>query len=139
MEKVKKVLLLDDSKAVNLRNINLLKEINFCDEIVSLTDPREAIEYLSIGLKNEDLPDFIFLDLSMPEMDGFNFLDQYIKITKKANSNFKPHIVIVSDYLDFKNFDKSKEYKSYGVIDHIRKPIDKEDITNLIEEHFDEL
>jgi CheY-like chemotaxis protein len=138
MEKIKKVLLLDDSKAVNLRNVNLLKELNFCDDIVSLTDPREAIEYLSVGLENGNLPNVIFLDLSMPEMDGFNFLDQYVQITKNANSNFKPHIVIVSDYLDFKNFDKSKEYKSYGVIDHIRKPIDKEDIANLLEEHFDE-
>ena len=134
MEKIKKILLIDDSNAVNRRNESMLRARGLFDNILKYSNPKLAIE----SIKSEgNLPDIIFLDLQMPEMDGFNFLDQYIELEGVVETDYKPLIVIVSDHLGFENFDKSKYYKTYGVLEHIKKPVDKEDVLNLLEEHFE--
>lgn len=141
MKTIKKILLIDDSKAINRRNESLLKGTGLFEEIVTFSDPKEALSSLKNELKKGKtaLPNIIFLDLEMPEMDGFNFLEDYIQLKEVIDSDFKPLVVIVSAHLDFKNFDKSKRYKTYGVLDHIKKPIDLEDINSLLEEHFQQL
>lgn len=138
MKKFNKVLLIDDSQAVNRINKVLLSELNVFNEIIDFTDAKEAFDYIdeTSDRDDEDLPDIIFLDLVMPEMDGFAFLDEYIELESIIKSDFKPLIVIVSDHLEFNNFDKTKRYKSYGVVEHLRKPIDTEDIEELLEDHF---
>lgn len=139
MKRIKKVLLIDDSKAVNSRNESLLKEMNSEVEITSHSHPKKAIEYLEVSLDkdDEDLPDIIFLDLNMPEMDGFSFLDNYIEIEGISKSDFKPLVVILSAHLEYENFEKSKTYKKYGVLAHVKKPMDKDDIQDLLDEYFD--
>jgi CheY-like chemotaxis protein len=140
MKKSNKALLIDDSEAVNRLNENLLRSLNIFSEIISFTNAKNAFEFLeeTTGKDSEDLPSIIFLDLLMPEMDGFSFLDNYIELDAIINSDYKPIIVIVSDHLEFKNFDKSKRYKSFGVIDHLKKPMDTEDIEELVAEYFND-
>lgn len=135
MNKVKSILLIDDSKAINSRNENLLKSMGFFEEIHQYTRASEAIEFLKMNANA--LPEIILLDISMPEVDGFDFLDEYINLKELTKAHYSPVIAILSANLDFDNFTKSKNYKSYGVLDHIKKPLDKEDIINLLEEHFE--
>ncbi len=137
MKKLKKILLIDDSEATNAINTSLLKNLEIADQIITKNNGEDALLYLSKN--NEDnfvIPDLIFLDLNMPTMGGFEFLEKYSSLDDKYTNQKGIVICILSDYINIENFTKSKEYKYSGVLCQIRKPIDKEDIEDLIEEHF---
>lgn len=135
--KINKVLLIDDSAAVNGLNSAMLQEMGLFESIVSHTSAKEAISYLrSHENKDSQPPELILLDISMPEMDGFDFISEYKDLYFMNNGSDKPLIALVSDFLDSKNLDRSKHFRALGVLDQIRKPLDSEDILDLIEEHL---
>ncbi len=135
---MQKVLLLDDSKAVNNMNEALLKSMELFEEIHKYSNASEALEYLKVN--SNALPEFIFLDLSMPKVDGFDFLENYVQLKLGVNSKCPPRIIIVSDQLfENNNIDNTKKFKLIGVVNHLRKPMDKEDILDIMEEYIEEL
>lgn len=70
-------LLIDDNYIDNFVTRKLLESSSFAENIVILQSPTEAIE----GLRDGSIkPDVIFLDIRMPLMSGFEFLDEYDKI-----------------------------------------------------------
>ena len=142
MRKEINVLLIDDSRATNNRNESLLKSMNLFSGINKYSNPNEALDFIkneTDGTDNKPLLDLIFLDISMPEMDAFAFLDKYSRLDSAAESYFFPKIVIVSDHLlENRNLDHTNKYKTVGVVDHIKKPLDKEDVLSILEEHLDE-
>lgn len=110
------VILIDDEvKAIK----SLEWEIeNFCEDvevIKTFTNPEKAISYLKF---NE--PDCIFLDIKMPEMDGFEFLDRFSK------RNFS--VVFVTAYSEF----AIKAIKE-NALDYLLKPVDTDDLLETIE------
>ncbi|MGB3143561.1 MAG: LytTR family DNA-binding domain-containing protein [Maribacter sp.] len=90
---------------------------NFSDEIevkASFTNPFEALEYL-----NKNTPDCLFLDIEMPTMDGFQF------IQKLTNTNFP--VVITTAYNQY----ALKAIKNQA-LDYLLKPIDTDDLEDTI-------
>ena len=76
-----------------------------------------------------ELPDVIFLDINMPVMNGWQFLDEYHKILEQFK---KPiYIYMVSSSVDDCDIQRSKEYS--GVTDYIVKPINKIKYQELID------
>jgi CheY-like chemotaxis protein len=90
----------------------------------------EAVEYL----KNENIspPDLIFLDLNMPKMNGWEFLDQYknLSLPQKA----KVLIVILTTSASPDHLKRAKEIQE--VTGFETKPLSKEILTELLEKHF---
>jgi len=140
MVEIGSILLIDDSESVNSRNYSLLGSMKLFGEIKAYSNPYQAIKHLEKDFNKSNLdllPSIIFLDIEMPEMDAFDFLNKYLDIESIVLSNYKPRIVIVSNYLlKDRYLDETNKYKTYGVIGHIRKPIDKADILDLLEENF---
>lgn len=129
--KIQKTLLIDDSEAFNAVSEALLNQTGLFEEVIKYSNPEKAL--LSM---QKDLPDLILLDINMPEMNGFNFLDEYIKLNSVSNSDDLPLIIMVSGLVFSENFQRSTYYKKYGVSGYICKPIETDDITDLLEEHF---
>jgi CheY-like chemotaxis protein len=84
MIKAKNILLIDDDEITNYINSDLIKSLDIAEKVTVASSGAEAISYLEKCTEHATdeytYPDFIFLDINMPEMDGFEFLENYIKI-----------------------------------------------------------
>ena len=140
MEKLKTILLVDDSNSSNQYNRVLLEEMGVAENIVLKNSGEAALDFLK-GEDTEGIPpqpELILLDIAMPQMDGFMFMDEYSKLPSDVTNSMQIVISILSDFLDVENFEKSKIYKPIGLLEQIKKPIDKEDVINIMEECFDQ-
>lgn len=95
--KYRSVLLIDDSYIDNLINRKILENSMFADDVIVMDSPVKAIEYLNKCYNEQAFPEVIFLDIRMPEMNGFEFLQKLKEITTD-DSNFK--IYVLSSSLD---------------------------------------
>ena len=97
------VLLIDDNPIDNLINRKIIESNRFADHIQVFTSAKSALIFIQEKLNFEELLALntqvvIFLDIRMPEMDGFQFLDEYKKINPEIQSICK--IYMLSSTLD---------------------------------------
>ncbi len=84
--KIRHALLIDDNDIDNYISKTIITKSNKANKISTRNSAVEALKYLET-LKNnpEEFPDAIFLDIRMPEMDGFGFLDAYTQLPEILN------------------------------------------------------
>ena len=89
--KIECVLLIDDDEPTNTLHTIILEENNFAREIRSVQSGADALAYLeNSGLASEHQnphPNLIFLDINMPVMNGFEFMEAYEKLPKKHQAD----------------------------------------------------
>ena len=130
MKSAANIFLIDDDKLfLFLTRKTILatkKEVN----LKEFTDAHVALNYLKEIVNNNELwPDIIFLDISMPIMDGWDFLDEYMKLD--TNIVNKPRIYIFSSSISPHDIDRAK---SIGVVtDFIIKPLVKDKFIQILE------
>ncbi|QCR22885.1 response regulator [Pontibacter sp. SGAir0037] len=131
------VLLVDDDETTNYLNKRLLNEMKVAKEIMALKNGQEAIEYLDKAYNTDGdpafkRPDLIFLDIKMPVMDGFSFLDEY----HKRGLDAADHVIILmlTSSASFYDLQRLKNYKK--VRKHYSKALTKHDIREIMAEYF---
>jgi CheY-like chemotaxis protein len=82
MELLKNILLVDDDEITNYINSDLIKSLNITEKVSIVYNGKEAIDYLLKAHENPPpegyvIPEIIFLDINMPVMNGFQFLESY--------------------------------------------------------------
>lgn len=127
------VLLIDDNDVDLKINSKLIKISNLFDEIVSCQSAEEGLTYLNRHLSEEQkLPDFILLDIQMPDMDGFDFLEYYKKLPKQLTE--KCLIAMLSSTLDFGDIKKAEA--SQHVVKLLKKPLHPGELEELLKKYF---
>jgi CheY-like chemotaxis protein len=121
LEKFKKVLLIDDDEIVNSINKVIIQHAKFASEITSKTFAGDAIDYLKGEQSSNDLPDIIFLDVNMPEMDGWDFIDEFEKLDLNTT---KPKIVMLTSSINPR--DEQRANAARQVTAFISKPLSPE-------------
>jgi CheY-like chemotaxis protein len=131
MEKLNKIMLIDDSEADNFIHQRIINKCNITDEVVVMYRATDALHYL----KTQSRPDLIFLDINMPGMDGWEFLEEYEKLTPAQKANF----IICMLTTSRSAIDREKAER-YGIVEHfLSKPLTKDKLMTIVQAHFPEM
>lgn len=137
MEKINCILLIDDSEPTNVFNKYMIGKANVCNYVKVAIDGEEALAYINKSAEpgQEETfpkPDLIFLDINMPRMNGFEFLEEYRKLDEKIKS--KVLIILLTTSLNPDDQKRSLEYKE--ITGFQNKPITLKMVTEIIEKYF---
>jgi len=123
------VLLVDDDEINNFISIKLIKKALLNTEIMACLNGKYAIDQLVEIQMNDPakLPDYILLDINMPIMNGWEFLDEYTRLGLDPAGKSK--IYIISSSVFSNDINKARSYPL--VKDFISKPLNVEKIREL--------
>ena len=128
MSKLKNVLLVDDDETNNFLVKHMLSKIDSCDKIFTALNGEDALQQIVQYHKENIQIDLIFLDINMPVMDGFEFLDEYQKLPSELHS--KTTIMMISSSVHPDDLNKVKTYEC--VDEFIEKPLSVQIIKDVI-------
>ncbi|NDI98143.1 response regulator [Flavobacterium sp. LaA7.5] len=127
MRTVNSLYVIDDDKIYHFLFKNLLKQNGINVVTKFFCDGAEAIDYIRSN-NNDQLPDLILLDVNMPIMDGWQFLEEYSKLSMSLSK--LSIIYMISSSNSEVDINKAKDFNNI-VKDYYLKPICKEDLDKI--------
>jgi two-component system, chemotaxis family, chemotaxis protein CheY len=123
------IALVDDDKIFQLTASKTLKATAITDSILQFENGEEALKFLREHITDTDsLPDYIFLDINMPMIDGWMFLDDYENLKNKFSKPIS--IYMVSSSIDTRDIERAR--KNVNVKDYIVKPVTRDKFIELL-------
>ena len=110
---INKILLVDDDATANYLSKELLESLHAANEIETAENCLRALELI----RQSDCADVIFLDIKMPGIDGFDFLERL----KKLSIEKKIKVVMLTSSV--RPEDKLRAFSYKAVIDYLEKPL----------------
>ena len=127
--KINYILLVDDNDIDNLVNKKVVEKNAFAGRIDIAKSVEDAIKYLMSKAESDknSLPELIFLDIRMPEKDGFDFLEIFRNLDESIRN--KCHIVMLSSSIDPEDYRRAKD--NPYVVEFINKPLTSKALQRL--------
>lgn len=130
MKKINTIFIIDDDSITVFGIKKLLSSVVECTTILDFGNGKEAIDALQLLAANPNhLPDIIFLDLNMPILDGWGFLDAFLSIPLQKLIT----VNIVTSSINQSDKDRAMEYKAKTNhrLTYNTKPLNKEEIRKI--------
>lgn len=127
MEKIERLLLVDDDYVSNMLTEGVLREMELFTDFQVAANGQEALDYLEITARTDPaaFPQLILLDLNMPVMDGFEFLEQITGLRLP----YVPEIIVLTSSNDPTDLASAAAFPIAG---YLNKPISAEMLLPLI-------
>jgi two-component system, chemotaxis family, chemotaxis protein CheY len=123
------VALVDDDKIFQLTASKTIKATAITDKILQFENGQEAFRFIKEHLTHpETLPDYIFLDINMPVVDGWMFLEDYDDIKPDVKKPIS--IYMVSSSIDPRDIDRAR--RNTNVKEYVIKPVSREKFMELL-------
>lgn len=128
MQKIKTVLLVDDDKINNFLNERIIRKLDIARDIKILYNGMEGYKYLAENAEFDPdrYPPLVLLDINMPVMDGFEFIDSI-----KSLPGFKSFKIII--LTTSRNLKDIERIRALGEFTYLNKPLTKEKLLNCLE------
>lgn len=126
LTQVDKAMLIDDSEIDLFIHRRFLELCHFSRELMTYRSAESALDWLS-NLDGETPPEIIFLDLNMPVVDGFSFLQQFIALPEKVTHHSRIVVLTSSNSVA----DREQVFLYKNVIKMITKPMKQADLDDL--------
>jgi CheY-like chemotaxis protein len=128
MARIKKACIIDDDHIFLFGAKRMMESTSFCDVLLVYRNGMEALEALKTMVdENEELPSVIFLDINMPVLDGWQFLEEFEELINDKVI----HIFILSSSIDPQDLKKAELFSS--IREFIHKPIKYSDLARVKE------
>lgn len=133
LRKINNIMLIDDDEIHSNLCYELILKSGITQSVSIYNDAEEALQFIRENTaKPASLPDLIFLDINMPFMDGWEFLDAYESVKPEIE---KEIVLILLTSSVYKNdIEKAKQYKS--VVEYIKTPISINKLLETKEDYF---
>lgn len=119
--RMKKILLVDDERIFHFLSTKIFEVSGAKCEVHSAYDGKEALQHLNDGLT----PDFIFVDLDMPNMNGFQFIEAY---KQKAPASHSKIVVLSSSVTE----EERRRVLALGADLYLSKPLSENEVRTLL-------
>lgn len=133
MNKLKCIMLVDDNKIDNFFHERVIKKNDAAENIIAKDSGREALDYIMQGDAVLQ-PDLIFLDINMPDMNGWEFLESYKQLDSKLQTAMIVVMLTASENPD----DKARAATQGILADFKTKPLTKEMLEEVIEKFYND-
>ena len=131
--KIKNILLIDDDQATNFLHKMVIRKAGCAENVHVEMSGDAAIRYLTTKHEGEfPRPDLIFLDLHMPRLDGWGFIEEYQKLTQGQQG--KAVVVMLTTSLDPDDQKKAKQL--HDLLEFRNKPLTQNMLMDIIEKHL---
>lgn len=118
----RKVMIVDDDEVSNFVCTSTIEQAGISNDIIAFLTARDALDFIEQAIANavELLPDLILLDINMPVMNGWDFMEAYKKLMPTINKNIV--IIILTSSVYQKDKEKAGTYAE--ISDFASKPLD---------------
>ena len=129
MSKSSIICIIDDDSIYRFTIVRTLEIEKVAETIITFADGEEAIQFIQENLGDQSkLPDVIFLDINMPIMDGWQFLEEYEKIFDTLGKTII--IYLVTSSIDPADMDRAKKISL--ITRYLTKPLKPESLRSLV-------
>ena len=125
-----RVMVVDDNSTDRYIAELSIKKFGFANEVIVNDSAVSALDYLTLEANSDNLPELIFLDINMPEMSGFEFLDAYDNLPAVVRNNCT--VIMLSSSLDSTDVLRASQNKY--VVKFVNKPLVKNVLQQLLTE-----
>jgi len=137
---LEEILLVDDDTPTNFIHKKVIEKSQVDVAVKAVTSAQEALDFLTKTGKyqqEEDVvkPGIIFLDINMPGLNGWDFMDRYHQL----DAHDKAHIIIIMLTTSLNPSDEERALRNYEIADFLHKPLRPDTMENLAKKYFPEL
>ena len=128
------LLIIIDDSSFDLRiNSGIASHTKLFKQILCFSSAEAALDFLAENISNPEIfPHLIFLDIQMPEMDGFEFLGRYDTFPNEFKA--QSHIIMISSTDDLRDIVRAESDKN--VVKLLKKPLQIEELKKLVAEIY---
>jgi CheY-like chemotaxis protein len=129
--KLSSILLVDDDKTTNFLNQLLLNDLGVAQQVLTAENGQEALRIIQEQCESNDCPTLILLDVNMPVMNGFEFLEAYQELSFSRKQS--TIVIMLTTSLHPRDV---KRLTGMPIQGFLNKPLTKAMIQELMQTHF---